>query len=345
MTPGVSLYGGFGGGETVRSRRNWKAHPAVITVGGQSVGSISGADDAVLDGFTITEFGFGMYTRSCSPRVANCLFMSNATGIRSEGGGSPTIVDCTFRSNFGYYGFGAGISNFGCTPTIEGCLFSQSSGSAIYNDGPSITVRRCAFDQNSYGGIMSQVSSSDCAITVENCGFTGNLGGGGIYCTADGPSGAVVKVTNCLFARNSAEFGGGMSCRGVTAILTNCTFTHNTATGYGTTAGQGGGFLQYAADTTATNCIFWGNTAGEGPEVYVESGTLTARYSCIPPGYGDDHTFYLDPLFIDAANGSLRVQTGSPCIDSGTADGAPAMDIGGTQRPQGAGFDIGAYEW
>ena len=49
-------------------------------------------------------------------------------------------------------------------------------------------------------------------------------------------------------------------------------------------------------------------------------------------------------LFTDVANGDLTLRAGSPAIDEGMADGAPPTDIAGTPRPQGAGFDIGAYE-
>jgi hypothetical protein len=50
-----------------------------------------------------------------------------------------------------------------------------------------------------------------------------------------------------------------------------------------------------------------------------------------------------DPLFV-AAPADLHLSSGSPCVDRGSAVGAPATDIAGTSRPQGAGFDIGAYE-
>jgi hypothetical protein len=33
------------------------------------------------------------------------------------------------------------------------------------------------------------------------------------------------------------------------------------------------------------------------------------------------------------------------CIDHGTAEGAPATDADGNSRPQGNGYDIGAYEF
>jgi len=41
----------------------------------------------------------------------------------------------------------------------------------------------------------------------------------------------------------------------------------------------------------------------------------------------------------------LSLRAGSPAIDAGDPTGAPSVDIVGTPRPQGAGFDIGAYEF
>jgi parallel beta-helix repeat protein len=53
------------------------------------------------------------------------------------------------------------------------------------------------------------------------------------------------------------------------------------------------------------------------------------------------------PLFIDYTgnqNGDYRIESGSPAKDAGTSTYAPATDYSGTPRPQGAGYDIGAYE-
>jgi hypothetical protein len=46
-----------------------------------------------------------------------------------------------------------------------------------------------------------------------------------------------------------------------------------------------------------------------------------------------------------AWNATFHLMVGSPCIDVGVATGAPATDIDGDARPNGAGFDIGADEY
>lgn len=61
----------------------------------------------------------------------------------------------------------------------------------------------------------------------------------------------------------------------------------------------------------------------------------------------DGERFAADPgaVFADAAADDFRPQPGGPAIDTGTPLGdAVPTDIEGTPRPQGAGWDIGAYE-
>jgi len=63
------------------------------------------------------------------------------------------------------------------------------------------------------------------------------------------------------------------------------------------------------------------------------------------------HSIPANPLFVNPGNGDLRLQTmfdgyfaDSPALDAG-ATGLPTFeDSAGTARPQGAGYDIGAYE-
>jgi len=54
-----------------------------------------------------------------------------------------------------------------------------------------------------------------------------------------------------------------------------------------------------------------------------------------------------DPGFVDAAGGDFHLREGSPAIDAGLdlRGAGVAEDFAGTPRPQGAGYDLGAYEY
>jgi hypothetical protein len=49
--------------------------------------------------------------------------------------------------------------------------------------------------------------------------------------------------------------------------------------------------------------------------------------------------------FASVSANDYRLATGSVAIDAGTAIAAVATDRRGTRRPQGSGYDVGAYEW
>ena len=50
-------------------------------------------------------------------------------------------------------------------------------------------------------------------------------------------------------------------------------------------------------------------------------------------------------FFVDQAHLDVRLAAGSPAIDRGIANQAPATDADGVARPQGGGVDVGAYEF
>ena len=70
-----------------------------------------------------------------------------------------------------------------------------------------------------------------------------------------------------------------------------------------------------------------------------------------PPAWGTqtvaielDNIVNTDPLFVDPLNADFHLQSTSLAIDAGIATNAPSVDFDGIARPQGAGYDIGAYE-
>jgi PKD repeat protein len=181
---------------------------------------------------------------------------------------------------------------------------------------------------SAYGAGLYNYGSSP---AVNNCVFTDNIGsdGGGMFSFYGSPA-----LTNCVFWNNSASggTGGGLLNCYATPRLMNCTFAKNTAV-------TGGGLHNYNSSPVVTNCILWGDEGGA-----LGGDPATVAYSDVEGGYTGNGNIDADPLFGNPGGGSFRLGMGSPCIDAGASDGAPAADILGLSRPQGAGVDMGAYE-
>ncbi len=371
MLPTVSLYGGFAGIELVRAQRNWAVHRTIID-GEKTRRCLEGSDEARLDGFVLLDGyanqGGGMRNQLSSPVVANCTFDNN---VASDGGGmfnnasAPEIVDCVFvgnRAGHSDSSDGGAMYNLNSSPSVIRCDFSGntagnaggvynlksaptvidsvfSTNSAVYEGGgicngreASPTVTGCTFSGNSAeigGGIRNDTKSS---AIVANCEFTDNaaLGGAGIA-----NSESTLTLINCTFSSGRSVFGGGMYLQDCSTVLWNCSFSGNRAA-------IGGGVYGSSAALSASNCILWDN--GEGEIVLRYSVDINITYSCVQGGYSGAGNIDADPQLLAAENGRVRVRAESPCIDSGTALGAPSTDILGAPRPQGAGVDMGAYE-
>jgi hypothetical protein len=161
--------------------------------------------------------------------------------------------------------------------------------------------------------------------TLNNCVLSRNNGyeGGGAMSS---------KLGNCLLVGNSAGYGGGA----YSSILINCTVVSNSAT-Y-----SGGGLSGGSADSFSTNCIVYYNAAPTGPNW--SGGNL--GYGCttpLPAGIGNITNA---PLFVSPAAMNFRLQSNSPCINSGNNSSVNAItDLDGNLRNSGSTVDMGAYEF
>jgi MYXO-CTERM domain-containing protein len=66
------------------------------------------------------------------------------------------------------------------------------------------------------------------------------------------------------------------------------------------------------------------------------------------PSVVDDHNLIVDDLaafFVDPAALDLRLLESAAAVDTGSSELAPAIDRDGVPRPQGEGYDLGAYEY
>ncbi len=225
------------------------------------------------------------------------------------------------------------------------------------------------------GGI--RVNSAT-GVSVNNVVFSGNVStggaGGAIY-----NGGMTVTVTNSTFAGNQGYGGALLNDGSGTLTVTNSTFSGNLGNGH---PGGSIGEIGPASSTTLTNVTV--SASDPLPTIYVAQRTLTSRNSIIVNSSGSSCQIVPGGAAavvdggnnIDSgatcgfapANGSMNstapllgsladnggptptmaLLTGSPAIDGVTynaPNGAPSTDQRGVARPQGARYDIGAYEF
>jgi LPXTG-site transpeptidase (sortase) family protein len=332
--------------------------------GGMEVQSATGTtiEDTVFSGNTASFNGGGLYANnSDNLTIINSTFSNNTTGDHDYGGGlyaknsdNLTIINSTFSGNtalrggglYAYYSHNLTLTNSifdSNTTSGDGSLF----GGGLYaKNSDNLTMTNSTFSGNTanYGGGLYANYSNNLAMT--NSTFSGNTAagnGGGLY--ADN---SALTLTNSTFTGNDASYGGGIgSGSNSTLTLINSTFSSNTAS-------YGGGFNRYeSGDATIYNSVFWGNSPDqilneENPtDVTIHDSVI--QNGC--PNYSDcTNIITADPKLGTLANyggatQTLALLTGSSAIDSGNADNCPATYQRGVSRPQGAGCDIGAYEF
>ena len=206
-----------------------------------------------------------------------------------------------------------------------GVSFSSVSGGLLA--GFTITTGGANYDG---------VFAADSTFTIRHCVIENSKSGIGVTLSGSGDMVACVLAGNAehgLFATGSAG-----------VIVANCTIANNAQSG----------LAWWASGTAAvTNSILWGN----GDDVSGDPLLFTVTYSNIGDGdfAGGLGNQWADPQFAGAAVGNFRLRDLSPCIDAGTSDGAPSLDVqgharydilaapdvGGGSRPW---YDIGAYE-
>lgn len=359
---GFTFVGGLANGTVGQSRRKGGA----IYNNGQGMVSNPIIRNCTFTNNTAQVNGGAIYNdgRSgiCSPSITNCRFSkNNATngGAIYNDASSLTVPDVI------------GVSN----PNIIECVFFQnkaSSGGAIHNNGNNGTsspeITSCSFIQNeaTFGGGLYEVNdksqnktnSNNAVLT--NCNFSQNnaTSGSAIYILIDNDGNSSPTLINCSFSRNNSTIGAVQTSNqnnGLSNLtITNCSFSNNNSNGgVAITNGTGSGGTN---NTILTNCILWNNgdeIENSGPDI-----NMTMSYSTIQDAAIDGSidaingvTFGVgnldaDPMFEDAINGDLRLQTGSPAINNGSNDLPTAIyvDRDGKVRILGDRIDMGAYE-
>ena len=262
------------------------------------------------------------------------------------------------------------------------CLdgFTISGGNANGGGGIIVNSIMIIIMQDTGGGIGNYHSLS--SPRLSNLNITGNAAsdGGGIYNYTDSSP----TLTNVSISGNMAgNYGGGMCNYYSSPILTNVSINGNTAAIYGGGMYNNG---SYASNIVLTNVSIIGNIAynngsgmyntggWESPPSKIRNsiiwGNGMASYNVFNGNYFTityDHSLVegvtekgvilagQNPMFVDAANGNLRLQASSPCIDAGDNSffavgkipdlSAITTDLAGNPRFNNGKIDLGAYEY
>jgi predicted outer membrane repeat protein len=272
LRKGVAVYGGFVGTETAVDQRDAAANETLLSgdLGGTNAYHVVvGADDALLDGFTITggqadgplfnkkgggmiNFAIGKDTDpfqpmiGYSPKVVNCIFKGN---YAVDGGAvynfdrcAAEFIDCTFADNIAGASGGAIMDNVGAFSVLKNCTFINNSckykGGALFLDyGSRPEIKGCKFDANKAGingGAVYTISRAsqleNTRAVFESCEFTKNSCGKRGGALFNFDS-SYATLTKCSFSDNSAGLGGGAIATHFLAVtnIDACEFSNNSS--------------------------------------------------------------------------------------------------------------------
>ena len=207
------------------------------------------------------------------------------------------------------------------------CSSANGTGGAIANSHGHMTIKNCDFIGNNAWRAGAIMASSISTLILDKCKFSENTSSenGGVFCLGV----ATFEMTNCLV--NNSYAGGSYAFMWCTSGTNTVNIMNSTLYGFTSTSGYD---INVRDFLNVTNSIFRATVSG-APNSINNSCTLTDMSA-----YGTGN-FTTEPQL----TGTGYLLANSPCINAGTSIGAPTTDMDDISRPQGAGVDIGCYEY
>jgi hypothetical protein len=299
----------------------------VAITSGVTVASIAGPATTFIEGDS-TALMRGVLMNHTNASLMGFTVQQGATDgsatnvIARDGGGmlllqASLVSDCVVRQNTAMpWGTGGGVRSDEMAGTLQRLVITDNT--ALFGGGMRIL--------RGMNLIMTQ-----CLISENNAG----VDGGGLHVDN------ATKLYNLVVRDNEAgRYGGGLM------IFNNVTIWNSTVSGNAAVDAGAGVYLN-GTSATLRNCLIAENAVDE---IYATNANNTIRYSMFPYdetlGINLISNVYETPLFVNAAEGNLRLLPESSGVNQGESNAwmNTYVEMDGMAR-LGAGVpDIGAYE-
>jgi hypothetical protein len=342
MRSGIKLFGGFVGTETTFSQRDFTINKTILS------GDIDNNDtntdsNSISESYTDIQGSNSYHIMG----ITNCNTNTTIDGIIFTGGKGEDVSGYqSVNSGIILHNTGAAIAIEGAGPTIKNCTFIGNDGyfgitchnnSFLSNQTDPVKIINCYYLNNraTYGGgIFSRRGNTN----VDNTVFFNNTSnyGGAIHVFVNMSTGGLCQFTNTTIVNN-------YSTNGKSVHISNGDVSFINTIIWNATPYNGGNIYKSGGTLTSSYSILQNSGAG---------GTWNGNY-----GTDGGNNIDGDPLFtnisdIDGADNKfftsddgLSLTGCSPGVNTGTNTNVFVTDITNSPRPYNSGItDIGAYE-
>jgi len=309
--------------------------------------------------------------------ISNCVVVNSAAEGLSINGNNNTVTNCRVYCNEGLMGSGNNASTdyylivCGNNNTITGCYTERVGNLAHYGHGTGVKYD-CL--NNTFIGCKSVNMTENFYVrhrgvkynTFKNCVAVRGRG----FCIRDGASYNTYEnciadsTTGGIRIQDTSEDGGAQYA-GRHNVIKNCIIKNSSLGVFFDDYDQ----VSPADSNTIVNCtfdnidyLFYCGRENKNNEIVnciisnvdnLKSGSyalsMNFNYSnfynnkfATPAGTKNTTA---NPLYVNASTQDYHLQATSPCKDLGATLSYITQDYDGNARPQGAGVDIGAYEF
>jgi parallel beta-helix repeat protein len=307
--------------------------------------NLEGASWVVIEGFTVSGLprtGIRSVTNTGVVIRKNVLDSNGTWGILTGFSDNITIED-NIASRSGTQ-HGIYVSNSCVNPVVRRNVIFGNYAAGLHMNGDlsqggpglitgALVERNIIFDNGRGGGSGINCDGVQSSVFRNNLLYNNHASGISLY-RIDAADGA----TNNLVVNNTIVVASdGRWAVNIKNGSTGNTLRNNILYNYHSFRGS----INVLADslsgfTSDTNALMDRFSTDDGSSILTLAGWQAATGQ-------DQHSLLSTPAALFKTN-DYHLAPASPAIDTGTAMGAPAIDLEGNPRPAGAGFDIGAYE-